>query len=104
MSKYLNNLIRIYNDSLPYETSKYVYNISYANISVDLFVLQFSFSVIFWVSRESLEERNRWFNEYMENIFEKFELTEAVAPAPKKSAKKTTTKKPATKKKTTTKK
>jgi hypothetical protein len=99
MSNFLKNLLKIQAAPTTRETNKWIYNLSYLYIDIDLFIFSISFGVLYWVSRESFEQRNRWFNEYLENIFAQFELTEAAAPAPKKPAKKTPAKKPATKNK-----
>lgn len=103
MKNFLKNLLQISTYSVDYETKKWIYEFSVLVISIDLFFIEFTISFAYWFTRQSFEARNRWFNEYLESIFEQFELTEAAAPAPKKP-KKPATKKAATKKKTTSKK
>lgn len=104
MSNFLKNLFQIRINDYNYETNKWNYKFKYLWIDIDLFLVDFSFGIVFWFTRESFVERDRMFNEYLQSIFEQFELTE-VAPAPKnKAAKKAPAKKPVTKKKTSTKK
>jgi hypothetical protein len=100
MKNFLKNLLRVQTFSTTFETNNWIYKFSYLWFDIDLFIINISFGIVYWIKRESFEERNRWFNEYLENIFEQFELTDVAAPAKKKPA----TKKAATKKKTTTKK
>jgi hypothetical protein len=64
-----------------YETSNWIYNITCLTVSVDLFFFDFTFSLSYWFTRESVAEKMARFNAFLHEYFVEEQVAE---PKPKR--------------------
>ena len=95
MKKFLSRILKLKLGKFEYETSRRVYIFHCIAIKSDLLLIELHLDIVYWITTQSIADRNAEMEKYLENLYLDFDLTDlAEVPEP---VKKIPTKKPSVK-------